>query len=46
MLKLSIKWNNVIEKNLFCKTIPLLDPIHYLLNNYSFTKNRNPFVTI
>ena len=24
------------ERNLFCKTIPLLDPIHYLLNNYSF----------
>ena len=29
------------ERNLFCKTIPLLDPIHYLLNNYSFTKKRN-----
>lgn len=32
------------ERNLFCKTIPLLDPIHYLLNNYSFTKKRNPML--
>ena len=31
-------------KNLFCKTIPLLDPIHYLLNNYSFTKKSNPML--
>ena len=32
------------EKTLFCKTIPLLDPVHYLLNNYSFTKKRNPML--
>ena len=32
------------QKILFCKTIPLLDPIHYLLNNYSLTKNRNPML--
>ena len=32
------------QKMLFCKTIPLLDPIHYLLNNYSFTKKRNPLL--
>ena len=36
--------NNDKEKLLFCKTIPLLDPIHYLLNNYSFTKKRNPML--
>jgi len=35
---------NEIEKKIFCKTIPLLDPVHYLLNNYSFTKKRNPFL--
>ena len=32
------------EKKLFGKVIPLLDPVHYLLNNYSFTKRRNPYL--
>jgi hypothetical protein len=36
--------SNETQIKLFCKTIPLLDPVHYLLNNYSFTKNRNPFL--
>ena len=38
-----IDQSNTLQ-HLFCKTIPLLDPIHYLLNNYSFTKRRNPML--
>ena len=29
---------------LFCKTISLLDPVHYLLNNYNISKHRNPLL--
>ena len=32
------------QRLLFAKVIPLLDPVHYLLNNYAFTKHRNPFL--
>ena len=32
------------ERKLFGKVIPLLDPVHYLLNNYSFTKRRNLYL--
>ena len=35
---------NLTEKLLFCKTIPLLDPVHFLLNNYVLTKKRNPLL--
>lgn len=32
------------QKTLFGKAIPLLDPVHYLLNNYNVTKHRNPLL--
>ena len=32
------------ECMLFGKTIPLLDPVHYLLNNYNITNHRNPLL--
>jgi len=31
-------------KDIFCKCIPLLDPIHFILNNYSSYYKRNPFL--
>ena len=31
-------------KELFCKCIPLLDPIHLLMDNYSNNVNRNPLL--
>ena len=43
--KVSNKHNpNEKQRKLFCKTIPLLDPIHYLLNNYNLSKHRNPLL--
>ena len=33
-----------IKKQLFAKVIPLLDPIHYLLNNYNNSIHRNPLL--
>lgn len=38
--------NNKTTNNttLFAKVIPLLDPIHYLLNNYNNTIHRNPLL--
>ncbi len=33
--------NKKVEKKLFGKAIPLLDPIHYLLNNYNTGIHRN-----
>lgn len=32
------------EKDIFCKCIPLLDPIHFMLNKYSIYYKRNPFL--
>lgn len=32
------------EKELFCKSIPLIDPIHAILNNYNSYYHRNPFL--
>ena len=32
------------EKELFCKSIPLIDPIHTILNNYNTYYHRNPFL--
>ena len=31
-------------RDLFMKTIPLLDPVHYLLNNYNRSVHRNPLL--
>jgi hypothetical protein len=35
---------NETETTLFGKIIPLLDPIHYLLNNYNISHKRNPLL--
>lgn len=32
------------KRDLFMKTIPLLDPVHYLLNNYNRSVHRNPLL--
>lgn len=32
------------EKELFCKSIPLIDPIHAVLNNYNSYYHRSPFL--
>lgn len=32
------------EKELFCKSIPLVDPIHYILNNYNTYYHRSTFL--
>ena len=32
------------ERELFCKSIPLIDPIHAILNNYNSYYHRNPFL--
>ena len=32
------------EKELFCKSIPLVDPIHYILNNYNTYYRRSSFL--
>lgn len=31
-------------RDLFMKTIPILDPVHYLLNNYNLAVHRNPLL--
>ena len=31
-------------KELFCKSMPLLDPLHFIMNNYSNINKRNPFL--
>ena len=39
------KKNNIlINKELFCKCIPLLDPHHIMMNNYSNYIHRNPLL--
>lgn len=38
------KYNKKYETQLFGKVIPLLDPIHYLLNNYNNRIHRNPML--
>jgi hypothetical protein len=43
-LKCSIfdkKQNSLIEKEVFCKCIPLLDPLYFLMNNYNNLIKRN-----
>lgn len=40
-----IQENNELKQCLlFAKAIPLIDPIHYLLNNYSISHHRNPLL--
>ena len=36
--------NCIMEKDIFCKCIPLLDPLYFLMNNYSNLTQRNPFL--
>ena len=36
-----IKNKLLIQKNLFCKCIPLLDPYHFIMNNYNKSIYRN-----
>ena len=31
-------------KELFCKSMPILDPLHFIMNNYSNINKRNPFL--
>ena len=36
--------NSVITKELFCKCIPLLDPLYFIKNNYNNIIHRNPLL--
>tara|TARA_Y100000590_G_scaffold375962_1_gene441210 strand:+ start:959 stop:2380 length:1422 start_codon:yes stop_codon:yes gene_type:complete len=36
--------NSVIEKDIFCKCIPILDPLYFLMNNYNNLIKRNPLL--
>ena len=37
--------NKTIQKeSLFCKCVPLLDPLHFMMNNYSNLVHRNPLL--
>ena len=36
--------NSVSEKDIFCKCIPLLDPLYFLMNNYNNLVHRNPLL--
>jgi hypothetical protein len=36
--------NRKVEKQIFCKCIPLLDPLSYLMNNYNNNIHRNPLL--
>ena len=36
--------NSVSEKDIFCKCIPLLDPLYFLMNNYNNLIHRNPLL--
>lgn len=33
-----------LNKEVFCKSIPLLDPVHFILNNYSIYYKRSPLL--
>ena len=33
-----------LNKEIFCKSIPLLDPVHFILNNYSIYYKRSPLL--
>mgnify|MGYP001206865759 FL=1 len=36
--------NTIIEKDIFCKCIPILDPLYFLMNNYNNLIKRNPLL--
>lgn len=38
------KNKNIFEEELFCKCIPILDPLHFLMNNYNNIVYRNPLL--
>lgn len=38
------KQNSLVEKDVFCKCIPLLDPLYFLMNNYNNLIRRNPLL--
>ena len=35
------KYNIITEKEIFCKCIPILDPLYFLMNNYNNLIKRN-----
>ena len=35
------KQNSIVEKDVFCKCIPILDPLYFLMNNYNNIIKRN-----
>ena len=39
-----LKNNNFYEEEIFCKSIPLLDPVHYMMDNYNTQIHRNPLL--
>ena len=43
-IRIRARTNNSDNMNLFGKIIPLLDPIHYLLNNYNIISHHNPLL--
>jgi hypothetical protein len=36
--------NTIIEKDIFCKCMPILDPLYFLMNNYNTLIKRNPLL--
>ena len=36
--------NTTLEKDIFCKCIPILDPLYFLMNNYNNLIKRNPLL--
>jgi len=38
------KQNSMFEKDVFCKCLPLLDPLYFLKNNYNNLVHRNPLL--
>lgn len=38
------KNKNIFEEELFCKCVPILDPLHFIMNNYNNIVQRNPLL--
>ena len=38
------KYQRIYQENLFCKCVPLLDPLNYMMNNYNNLIHRNPLL--
>jgi len=36
--------NTITEKDIFCKCMPILDPLYFLMNNYNNLVKRNPLL--